>query len=107
MITEKRKQGILQRLKEIAPGWADLIPQHRTADRYKDRDLAIWNCRCCIVGEAHGFKPDYSHEDQSEHCKKCSDFCCNLTKVLDSDAKDKPWENLDKFVGHFKRCHKK
>lgn len=103
MIREKRKQRILQQLKEIAPKWAHQIPSGLYASVYKGKQLDIGLCDKCIVGEAHGFKNNYAHQDTPGYCKECYRFCGDVTDDITDNYN---WGQLDDFIKHFKRCHK-
>lgn len=121
MITEKRKQRILSELQPIAPQWAEIL-EKQDGNAYlvvPNSDLNIHSPSHCIVGEAHGFDGMYNLDIDNEFCNTCHRAATNVvsvtiprnTQLLNAVTKqvqyDKAWIDLDRFVKHFTKVHKK
>ena len=52
-------------IQEISPQWSQILPliaKTNKSEFYRNGiKLDISDCRHCVVGEAYGFKDDYSH----------------------------------------------
>ena len=74
---------------EICPQWTQKL---------HDADLSfIGDFRHCIVGEAHGFNPDYSYSSINSFCQECFDYS------FDFGGKD--LSQIDNFVAHWNEKH--
>ena len=121
MITEKRIKRILQDLKSISPQWANhLLLGHTQVDIINSNSkLSIHSGVSCIVGESNNFSASYL-----DTCERCDHFSRLVmyvafpreiqsydTSKYEIDIRhkhhDHAWNNLDKFIKHFKRCHQK
>ena len=93
---------------EISPQWAlllPLIPKTDKSEFYKNNQkLDISDCRYCVVGEAYGFKDDYSHSDKKDFCYDCFASAINFGYSLLLNPSER--EGLtNTFVDHWNSSH--
>jgi hypothetical protein len=93
---------------EISPEWSHilpLIPKTGNSQFYKNgKKLDISDCKYCVVGEAYGFKDDYSHNGNKDFCYPCYSCAINLGYALLLPQAER--EGLvNTFVDHWNSTH--
>ncbi len=93
---------------EISPQWAKILPIVPKTERqqfYKSgQKLDISDCKFCVVGDAYGFKDDYSHFDNDDFCYDCYASAVNFGyNLLLPQAEREGFVN--NFVEHWNQSH--
>lgn len=111
---EQQTKKIKQRLtfEEICPLWS---AKYKTGNLEREHFLRLNDHRCCIVGEAYGFKcEDYPDTTSLKRpfvfydCEKCE--TSSLVIYLEAranyyEACPKIQSEIDEFVNHWNDCH--
>ena len=108
---QKAKPRTTQRkltIEKISPRWARILPLINKTDRSEfymsGNKLDISDCRYCVVGEAYGFKDDYSHADKKDFCYDCFASAINFGYSLLLPPTER--EGLtNTFVDHWNSSH--
>jgi len=93
---------------EISPQWSQILPliaKTNKSEFYRNGiKLDISDCRHCVVGEAYGFKDDYSHSDEKDFCYDC--FACSINFGYSLLLPPTEREGLtNTFVDHWNSTH--
>ena len=125
MMAPQKKAALLRRLKVIAPRWAAELKKKKDDEGIAKPapDLNIRASRCCIVGEAHGFSNQYMDMFfcvTGSPCWECTRSANNLVPlvydvvsniktcaVANRHDQEKAWQDLEPFIEHFNKEHKK
>jgi hypothetical protein len=92
---QKKKQLTIE---DISPRWAKVITSKRKWSKTKD-GLNIKDFKCCVVGEAHGFRKNYIWESDPEYCEECEGISSEFAYVRYWD------ETTPEFVQHWNEKH--
>ena len=95
-------------IQEISPQWAQILPliaKTNKSEFYRNGTiLDISDCKHCVVGEAYGFKDDYSHSDKKDFCYDCFASAINFGYSLLLHPTER--EGLtNTFVDHWNSTH--
>ena len=123
--TKEEKLELLKQLGEISPQWSQYLLTLMTKIDYipPPEHLNLLNPKTCLTGEAHGFSDDYVyfadlkslHYNTSKSCKECDRFGDRFYEIIDTTSEinyhesrlNYIWGNLENFINHWKKVHKK
>ncbi len=93
---------------EISPAWAKILPMIPRTNKQEfytnNQKLDISDCKFCVVGEAYGFKDDYSHFGSDDFCYDCYSCAVNFGyNLLLPQAEREGFVN--NFVEHWNQSH--
>ena len=95
-------------IQEISPAWAKILPMIPRTNKQEfytnNQRLDISDCKFCVVGEAYGFKDDYSHFGSDDFCYDCYSCAVNFGyNLLLPQAEREGFVN--NFVEHWNQSH--